>query len=346
MAPKSQTMSASAGTGFTNIDKYLGANKSAGDNVANAVGKAQESEESRMSPIDAAAHPVTLTADNIGKTSAADMAAAANQKWGGPASFDVNSEAHSQLQDLSNGQTTGRVLAKNAGIAGGQYNTKLNSIDQAIYGNPNAQSGVLLAKNTLNYVDARGEAINKGLKGSAAATDAAREASRAALGAYGKGITDKASTAAAGWNAEQASDRASGITRDPTTGAVIQLPAGQRRTGAWQDGTNAQAGNFLSDGDYSQLSNINAALGIAAPGPKMGAAVRGYNTTEADPGAVPNLSVTPSNQTVHLEAPTYTADSLADANAVTTANAVGANAAIPQPIKRLGTTSNNGFIKR
>ncbi len=147
-APQSRTLGVGAGTGFTNIDKYLGANQTAGYGVENAAqgAVAKQSADSARDLRSAENHLNSAgwhgTGDNV--------------------TFDPTaSDAEKDLTALGSGATAGRVLAKNAGVTG-QYDPRQAALDAGIYGANNFGVGnVAGMQNKLNQgISARVADIN------------------------------------------------------------------------------------------------------------------------------------------------------------------------------------------
>jgi hypothetical protein len=155
-APKSQVQGATAGTGFVNIDKYLGANQGEGKRIAGIAGAQRKKDAATFdsganafkSGVEGASGPVSFDPANIqgvmsGDSSATELAKnALAQTWGGPNTLETKTGKNSSddlSRLLSNPLTAGAKLATMSGPQA-LYNPQMNSLDQAIL---QAQSGDL-----------------------------------------------------------------------------------------------------------------------------------------------------------------------------------------------------------
>ncbi len=149
-----------AGTGFVNLSRVLGANLGAGAGVTGAAnGKLAKEFANRQrdegSFINNRAGAVAnsslggfnfsgtpdILGDALGDPNKQDMLrrSLAGLDFDKTYSRDKSAEMK-DLEGLSNGQTAGRVLAKDAGVTGG-YSPKLSALDSLIYGGNSAAAG-------------------------------------------------------------------------------------------------------------------------------------------------------------------------------------------------------------
>src|SRR5258706_5264198 len=152
-APQNTKLGVGPGTGFVNIDRYLGANQGAGANVKSANDRALASENSRFmqatQPITSSTPDSSIGTLDEGKIGFALGRNDAKGLLGGflkspqmNANYGSNSESINSLNSLANSQTAGRELARQQGVTGG-YNPRLAMIDSAIYGQEPGAAGAV-----------------------------------------------------------------------------------------------------------------------------------------------------------------------------------------------------------
>lgn len=291
------------GTGFVNIDKYLAANKGAGQDVKARADKAMANDAAAFgnklntatAQMKSAQTPYTdpsQLVSNVTGASNADAQAAAvkaaqdvlNASYGGPkeVGYDIgNTDEAKRAKALSNAQSAGKQIAADNGTLA-QYGTGLSAIDRAIYGS----SGEVGALN-----DAKAAAVNQveqqktkahhfGQEAEGTAQDIAQRAADAKA-AFG-GAADKIKS-----DAQAAADKAN-AERDRAKGSLVPTAEGRA---TWDDGSGAANASQFIDAD--KLSAIGKVLNdpslSVSRGPAYVAPKWNYNNDApqqfAEPGA-------------------------------------------------------------
>lgn len=258
------------GTGFVNIDKYLAANKGAGQDVKARADKAMANDAAAFgnklntatAQMKSAQTPYTdpsQLVSNVTGASNADAQAAAvkaaqdvlNASYGGPkeVGYDIgNTDEAKRAKALSNAQSAGKQIAADNGTLA-QYGTGLSAIDRAIYGS----SGEVGALN-----DAKAAAVNQveqqktkahhfGQEAEGTAQDIAQRAADAKA-AFG-GAADKIKS-----DAQAAADKAN-AERDKAKGSLVPTAEGRA---TWDDGSGAANASQFIDAD--KLNAIGTVL--------------------------------------------------------------------------------------
>lgn len=148
--PAAPSAALGSGTGFVNIDRVLGANGGAGGAVLGAARKAGDqrfaefggAKDSFRGRQRDAANNSSLAVGSVGNNIQIDQGLVGGKLGNAIKTFDFsetfapgwNSETTKRLDALGNTRSAGRQMATDAGLAP-EYNTKLSSIDAAIYGN-------------------------------------------------------------------------------------------------------------------------------------------------------------------------------------------------------------------
>ncbi len=268
-----------AGTGFVNIDKYLGANQGASQQVQTAANKALgndatafETEAGKVKAnVDAQKTPIVdpnkLVNDVVGGggQAAIDTAKAAlAAKFQGPSTvnYDVgNTGDVRKANAYGNAQSAGRQIATDNGTLG-QYGTGLSAIDAAIYG---SQGEAPTLKNiqgqTKGQVEGEikqkgdieaeaGETSNRIAK-NAASTRAAFMAQANKLQGDAKTAADNANAASAAARLAKPADRVTQAETlaDPTAGDY--LAAGQKEDISLSKEDEQSASAAANAGHYS-----------------------------------------------------------------------------------------------
>lgn len=228
-----------------------------------------------------------------------------NQKYTAPtkSGFDLAGNADNvRLGQLGNQATAFDALRPElkgeSGLLKPTYSQGNNWLDQSLIqgdaGTLGAIGDVNTGAQTLDKnIGAAQDAT--GAKATAKAADiaGAAQAARNMGQDYAKQTIDAANAKAAAANAQESSDQANHIVRDPNTGQVVSMPNGQV-LGGWENGTgNATTGNFI---DKSQAGGLHALAGllgnsaydVGSSGPYQS----GRYTTMDDPNAVGDLQVT------------------------------------------------------
>ncbi len=260
-----------AGTGYVNLSRVLGANIGAGQGVLDLGNKKLGAAFSART---GAESDYTKTRDKSVSNSAAgrtvfqspDLLNTALQTGDmeglkkGLAGLDVGKFAYNQAADknmqalkgLGNSQTTGRVLANEAGVTG-QYAPKMSALDALIYGGNSDAAGAVGATK-----QAFGNEVRAGRESSGkinAETDALRKTAADAaarntqtLRGIATGYKDRAQSAADAANATRNSDIANGIMRDEFGNEIGRTnPNGPAPV--WEgNSNNAVAENFYQGG--------------------------------------------------------------------------------------------------
>lgn len=273
-----------AGTGFVNIDQYLGANKGVGQAVKAKgdealdkdykafSGKADETKTNiATNKTKIVGDPSSLVGGVLGATGEDQKAAAiktaqdaigATFSGASTVDYDVgNTEDAKRANALGNANSAGKQIAKDSNTLS-QYGTGLQAIDAALYGSAQeapalqsvaerSKSQIGSEKNSAADIAEKAAITAANIKGSADNTRKAFETKRDELFSD----ADAKATAA---NEKTQADYRDKILRDPVTGEVVAVPEGQK-VGAWEgnDG-NATRENFL---DANGLSAIGSVIG-------------------------------------------------------------------------------------
>ncbi len=235
----------SAGTGFVNIDKYLGANQGASKQVKTAADNAlwtdstafghvandvKANTDAQKTPIVDPSKLVNNVLNNGGQPAIDAAKAALAGKFKGPTSvgYDVgNTSGIKKAKAYGNAQSAGTQIATDNGTVG-QYGTGLSAIDAAIYGSQ-GEAPTLQGINESTKGQVEGQIKEKGVidadAGATADTIAKNAAStRAAFTEKAGSLQDDAKRIADKANADEAAAQIARPADQQTAAGVLAEP--------------------------------------------------------------------------------------------------------------------------